>query len=141
MATRAYQFIVGPETSTLPTVGTVGASTDLTPASYCGEFTGTRASPSLITAAGGIAFSGTFAENTWFIAGSGGPIDITVNPQITAGINLGQRLRLIGRHATNSVKFDDGTGLSLNGSAILAENEVLSLMWDGTSWLEISRSY
>ena len=139
MATRAYQFIVGPETSTLPTVGTVAAASDLTPASYVGQITGTRASPSLIVAGTGIAFTGAFAENTWFIAGSGGAVDISANPQIVAG-TLGQRLRLVGRHAINTVQLDTGTGLWLNGTCILGEGEILNLWCDGVSWVEQSRS-
>lgn len=140
MATREYQFVVGPETSTLPTVGAISLSTDLITAGYVGKITGTRASPSLIVAATGVAFTGTFAENIWFIAGNGGVIDITINPQIAVGI-VGQRLRIVGRHATNTVQFDDGNGLSLNGTAIIAEDEILDLFCDGTVWVEVGRSF
>ena len=102
--------------------------------------TGSSASPSLITAAGGIAFTGVVGKNTWYIAGDGGAIDITANPQIAAATNVGQTLELIGRHDTNTVQFDDGTGLSINGSCILAADNVLSLVWDSTNWVEVSRS-
>lgn len=141
MATREYKFIVGPETSSLPTVTSVATSSDLIPASYTGTITGTRAAPSSIVAGTGIAFTGTFAENIWFIQGSGGAVNITANPQIVAGTNVGQRLTLIGRSDTNTVQFDDGTGLSINGSCILGEDQVLKLMWDGTNWIEIGRTF
>lgn len=140
MATREYRFIVGPETSSLPTIGSVSVSTDLTPASYVGSITGSRASPSAIVAGTGIAFTGTFAKNIWFIQGSGGAVDISANPQIAAGTNVGQRLLLIGRSDTNTVQLDDSNGLSLNGTCILGEDENIELFFDGTSWVELSRS-
>lgn len=141
MATREYQFINGPETSSLPTVGTVSASTDLTPASYTGKITGTRAAPSSIIAGTGVAFTGTFGKNIWFIQGSGGAVDVSANPQIAAATNVGQELRLIGRSDTNTVMFEDGTGLSLNGTCILGEDQILDLFFDGTNWVETNRSF
>ena len=102
--------------------------------------TGSRASPSLIIAGTGIAFTGVAGNNTWFIAGSGSAIDISASPQIVAGTNVGQRLTLIGRHATNTVQLDDGSGLSINGSCILAEDESISLFWDSVNWVELGRS-
>ena len=103
--------------------------------------TGTRASPSAIVAGTGVAFSGTVYHNTWFIEGSGGAVTVTANPQIVAGTTVGQELKLIGRNDTNTVTLANGTGLSLNGGAVLAADNVLSLFWDGTNWLETARTF
>lgn len=102
--------------------------------------TGSRGSPSLIVAGTGIAFTGVSGDNVWFIAGSGSAVDISANPQIAAGTNIGQKLTLIGRHSTNTVQFDTGTGLSINFMCILGADEVLNLIWDGTNWVETGRS-
>lgn len=100
---------------------------------------GSRASPTLITAAGGVAFTSTLYKTINFIAGDSGAIDITANPQIAAGSTVGQELLLIGRHATNTVTFEDGTGLSLNGMWVAGLDSVLGLVWDGTNWVESFR--
>jgi hypothetical protein len=101
--------------------------------------TGSRASPTAITAVGGISFSGTNYSNIAFITGSGGPVTVTASPQIAAATNVGQRLELIGRSGTNTVTLADGTGLSLNGAFVAGADSVLSLVWDGTNWVEESR--
>lgn len=97
---------------------------------------GSRASPQLITAAGGITFNGNALE-IQFIAGNGGPIDLTADPQISDGTSVGQILVLIGCHDTNTVKFDNGTGLDGNGNRTLGNDSCVAYMWDGTDWLEI----
>lgn len=101
--------------------------------------TGTRTSPSLITAAGGVSFSGTNYSNMKFIAGDSGPITVTANPQIAAATNVGQKIVLVGRDATNTVTLSDGTGLSLNGSWVGGLDSVLELVWDGAVWVEATR--
>lgn len=101
--------------------------------------TGTQASPSLITAVGGIAFTGTNYENLWFIAGNGSAITVTANPQIAAATNVGQHLTLVSKSASNTVKIQDGTGLALNGVWIGGLNSVIDLVWDGAVWVERSR--
>jgi len=126
--TRAYDFINGPETSTLPGGG-------FTPGV---EITGTRAAPQSIAAATGITINDEPIE-VIFVQGSGGPIDITANPQIEAATITGYQLILIGRDNTNTVKLDHGTGLSLNGPFYLKEDCIISLIWDGTNWNELYR--
>ena len=101
--------------------------------------TGTRAAPSAIVAGTGIAFTGGDYTNIWFVEGDGGAVDITADPQIAAGTNVGQRLTVIGRNNTNTVTLEHGTGLSLNGTAVLAEDSAIDLMWDGTNWTELAR--
>lgn len=118
---------------------TDGSGTWMPSAGATPIITGTTGSPTLITAGGGVTFSGTSYENTNFIAGNGGAVTVTANPQITAATNVGQRLTLIGRDATNTVTLSDGTGLSLNGTWIGGLQSVLNLEWDGTVWTEVSR--
>lgn len=104
------------------------------------SLSGTRASPTAVVAANGVVFSGNAYHNVYFIEGSGGAVDITANPQISAGNNVGQRLILIGRSDTNTVTLEDGTGLAQNGTVILEADEMIEYVWDGTLWNEISRS-
>jgi len=101
--------------------------------------TGTNASPTLVLAAVGIAFTGTAYENYAFVAGSAAPQVITANPQIAAGTNVGQRFVLIGKSATNTVTLSDGSGLSLNGPIVLGLDSSITLVWTGASWSELSR--
>ena len=102
--------------------------------------TGTRASPTAITAVGGITASTSAQVEYQFVEGSAGAVDISANPQISAGTFAGQKLVLIGRHDTNTVKLEHGTGLALNGVCFLAADSMISLFWDGTNWVEESRN-
>lgn len=101
--------------------------------------TGTAGSPTLITAVGGIAFTGSNYSNVKFIAGDSGAINVTANPQIAAGSSAGQMLTIVSRHATNTVTLEDGNGLSLNGPWVGGLDSVIELMFDGTNWVEKSR--
>jgi hypothetical protein len=101
--------------------------------------TGTRASPTNITAGGGITPGNTYSDETIFIQGSGAAVDISANPQIAAGTTVGQKLRLIGRSSVNTVLLEDGTGCSLNGAWLAEADSVITLLWDGTNWVEIAR--
>jgi hypothetical protein len=102
-----------------------------------GKITGTRGVPIAVSVAG--ITPGGYESETIYVAGDGGAIDITANPQIAAGNNDGDELILIGTSDANTLQFDDGNGLSLNGAMVLYNNSVLKLKWDGTTWLEISR--
>lgn len=102
--------------------------------------TGSRASPSLLTAGGGIAFTGTNYFNMWFVAGNAGAVDISANPQIAAGTNAGQRLMLVGRHDTNTIRLEDGTGLKLKGGSAevyLFADSTAEFVFDGTNWVQL----
>lgn len=71
------------------------------------------------------------------VAGDGGAIDITANPQIAAGIVDGQLLIIQGTHDTNTVKFDDGTGLAMSASVTLGDQDILEFIWDSgdSEWI------
>lgn len=141
MATRSYQFIVGPETSTLPTIGTPSEGTDLISKDYNQKITGTRGVPQAITVAGvTAAMIEEVQYQVIYCIGDGGAVDISANPQIDAGEVAGQHLLLIGTSDSSYVKFEYGDGLVLNGTCTLKNNDMLSLFWDGTNWLEMFRN-
>jgi hypothetical protein len=77
------------------------------------------------------------------VAGSGGAVDISANPQIADGID-GQIIMIQGTSDVNTVQFDDGTGLALSGgvSFTMGQGDILQLMYDSGDdiWYEISRS-
>jgi hypothetical protein len=100
---------------------------------------GSTGSPQAVTAGAGINIISITWTNVAFVAGSGGPVDITASPQVAAGTSVGQKLTVIGTSDTNTLKLDDGTGLSLNGSMVLGNHSVIDLIWDGSVWVEESR--
>jgi hypothetical protein len=103
--------------------------------------TGSRASPSTITAAGGLVYNTAgSARQMWFITGDTTTgTDITANPQISLGSTVGQELIIVGRDSDRPVIFEDGNGLSLNGPWTAYANSVLYLVWDTSVWLEVNR--
>ena len=75
------------------------------------------------------------------VVGDGGPINITKNPQIAAGNNVGEELNLTGMDDTNIVTLDNGDGLLIDGSVDLDSKTILNLLWTGTLWREMSKSF
>lgn len=100
---------------------------------------GTRASPNAITALAGIGIQGLLREFQ-FVVGNGGPIVVSVNPQIEAGSVIGQELVLKGTSDVSTVGIANGTGLELNGPCTLANGSCIWLVWDGTAWGEVARN-
>ena len=96
--------------------------------------TGSMGSPTLVVAANGITPAGV-GEQVIFVAGTGG-VDISANPQIAAGTQVGQKLTIIGTSDTDTVTLDDGTGLSQNGSITLKQHYEIRYMWTGSVWKE-----
>ena len=74
------------------------------------------------------------------ISGSGGAIDITANPQVADGTD-GQMITIECTSGANTVKFDDGNGLQLTSgvSFTMGANDILTLVYDGTDWIETGR--
>jgi len=136
---RTYDFVSGVETDDLPVAGTPSAEDDNVTLGFLLDVIGTRAAPIAI-AVGGILNVEDKFKTVYFIQGDGGPIDVTANPQIVAGTRVGQVLEIICRSDVNTVKLEDGTGLSLNGSFTMGEESRLELYWDGTNWIELTRS-
>ncbi len=124
---------------TVATADGSGGVTYVAPASVAPGISGTDASPTTVTAAGGVVFSGTAYENYYFVTAASA-ITVSASPQISAGTNVGQRLVLTSKSATNTITLQDGTGLSLNGTWVGGLDSVLILYWNGNSkWVEISR--
>jgi hypothetical protein len=124
---------------TVATADGSGGVTYLAPASTAPGFSGTDATPTTITAAGGVVFSGTAFENYYFLTAASA-ITVSANPQISAATNVGQRLVITSKSATNTITLQDGTGLSINGTWVGGLDSVLILYWNGNSkWVEISR--
>lgn len=102
---------------------------------------GTPAAPNTITAAGGVSFTFSDGERQikYLVGDTSTGTDITVNPQVAAATSTAFNLELYlyGSSDTNTVKFDDGNGLSLPNSRILYNRSILALLWNGTTWTEI----
>lgn len=121
------------------TVGTVITVTNTGVASTVLQVDGTRGSPQLITAVGGLSFSGSQPLTKKYIAGNGGAIVVTANPQIAAGNADGQELTIQSRSAGNIVELQDGTGLVMNGPWIGGLDSSITFTWDTASWVEKCR--
>jgi trimeric autotransporter adhesin len=123
--------------------GTVGMKWAAVP-SVAPSLNGSTGTPQSISAGTGIALSSIAYTNLAFIAGNGGAVVVSATPSITAGTAVGQTAVVLGTSDTNTVKLQDEAGLSgstlrLNGDWIGAAHSVLSLVWDGTYWVEMSR--
>lgn len=101
--------------------------------------TGSTGTPSSIVAGTGISISDV-AEETIFIAGSGGAVDISANPQIEASSFVGARLNLIGTSDTNTVTVENSDGLEMPYSFVIGSGDWISFVWNGTLWVESNRS-
>lgn len=80
-------------------------------------------------------------EQVCFVQGNGGAVDITSNPQIEAHTVVGAVMTLYGENDTNTLLLEDSNGLKLNGPALLMDNYVLRLMWNGSVWIETGRNF
>lgn len=105
--------------------------------------TGSPASPSTITAAGGISYTQSSGERQlyYLVGDTTTGTDITANPQIAAGTTTSNNLEiiLIGTDDDKTVILDDGNGLSLNGQMSLANKSAIGLLWNGSVWTEMFR--
>ena len=92
-----------------------------------------------VTAAGGI----TATTTELHVQGDGGPITITANPQIAAGVQS-QLLILHGQSDTNTLTLSNGTGIHIHSAtATLRDHDVLVLIYedDSAQWIEQSRNF
>lgn len=88
-----------------------------------------------ITAGGGITPVSTFMR----IQGDGGAVDITANPQISAGA-YGQLLIVEGESDVNTVLLENGDGMRLRGGRkVLHEHDYVGLIYDDDSneWVQV----
>lgn len=102
--------------------------------------TGSEATPFAVNPVVSLPIAVGKASQLIIMQGSGGPVDITANPQIVAGTVVGQLLRLYCVSNVNTVKLDDGTGLTMNGSYTMKNGSMIEFIWSGSVWLEESRN-
>lgn len=101
---------------------------------------GTRGSPTNVSAGSTITINPR-QRSMIYVQGSGGHVTMTANPQLTtSGMSEFSELIIRGRNNSQTVTLVNGNGLSLNGPCTLAEDDSISLVFDGTSWVEIGRS-
>lgn len=102
---------------------------------------GTPAAPNTITAAGGIGYTFSSGERqiSYVIGDTTTGTDITAAAQIAAATTTSVNLELFiyGTSDTNTVKLDDGNGLSLPASRTLYNRSVIALLWNGSLWTEL----
>jgi len=107
------------------------------------QFAGVLVAEPVATAAIAAAVGITPDKTLIRIAGDGGAIDITADPQVADGTD-GQIIILQGDSDANTVKLDDGTGLQLAGGAsiTLGQGDIIQLIFDSgdDDWKECFRS-
>lgn len=143
--------LVAPGTS--GNVLTSNGSTWTSAASVSGgapNISGSYASPTAVTAVGGVTISGLISNgpNFAFISGSGGPVTVTATPSVagcSSAATAGTIATIVG--GTNAVTLQDSaslasSGLSLNGNWTSASGRVLTLFCASATgpWIELSRS-
>lgn len=72
------------------------------------------------------------------IAGSGGPVDLTSNPQIADPTKSNKICVLEGTSDTNTVTLDNGTGLVLPASVTLGAGDLMVFFYNGTDWIGLA---
>jgi hypothetical protein len=66
------------------------------------------------------------------------PVTLNAATAITAGSTPGQMLILRGNSDVNTVTINDNAGTALGANRVLGANDILSMVWSGTAWVEIS---
>lgn len=150
MNPRIYEFITGIEASAQPDAGTPTNPNDVLTLSFVEtNLAGSRvvigsvATPEDVAAAGLTIPAGETYEHDYlaFIQGDGGAIDITNNPQIIHSLVVGDTLELRGCSDTNTLKLDNGNGLSLNSDSItLKSGSIIRFNYNGSVLEEVSRN-
>ena len=114
------------------------------------NISGTFASPTAVTAVGGVTVAGLVSNgpNYAFVTGSGGAVIVTATPSVagcSSAATPGTTVTIVG--GTNSITLQDSTslassGLSLNGNWTSASGRVLTLFCASATgpWIELSRS-
>lgn len=73
------------------------------------------------------------------VAGGSGSVTLSGTTAIANGSAVGQILLLIGNSDANTVTVNDGANVQCAAGAnrTLGRNDVLTLLWNGTDWLEV----
>jgi hypothetical protein len=101
---------------------------------------GTRGTPTNVVAGTTITVA-NLKQSVIYVQGDSGHVTMTANPQLTtSGIEEHNILVVRGRNDSQTVTLVNGNGLSLNGNCTLAADDSITLMFDGTNYVELSRS-
>ncbi len=95
---------------------------------------GSAAAPLVINEAVGFVSTADRLQQQYVMSNGGAKV-IAANPQISAGITVGQKLILISTSAVDTLQLTDGSGVSLHAPVlILREGQKAQFDWDGTLW-------
>ena len=105
---------------------------------------GSRGTPRSVVAATGITTGASHMSNSAAIQDiyvEGSAAGDNVCATINDGTIDGQRMTIVGRNDSNTLTFDSTTtNVIVNGSATLGANDTLTLRWDTSDWVEVSRN-
>lgn len=134
-----YKFILeDSQGNVLWTEDNVSAQVTITASNLFTANSGSAASPTAITASGGVPVGAQLLQTLFLMASGSNIASITVNPQIQAGTVVGQRVLIAWCDPTYSCVFANGTGLIRNGSYTMVNGSVSEYVWDGANWRMIS---
>lgn len=145
---RMYELVTGIEASAQPDAGDPVLPNDLVTLSYLEAYServkkvGTYAAPILVVAGTAIDPTIEVSKDAYlvFVAGNGGPVDMSADPQIVAPGRAGITLQIVGTSDANTVKLDNGAGLNQNGPRTLKSKTSISyISIDANTWQEVSR--
>lgn len=98
--------------------------------------TGSLAEPTLITD----QIVPAEVDREMIILAGDGAVTLTATPNIVAGDGFGEELVLMGTSNTDTVTLNTGNGTQINGSITLRSGSIITLVWNGSTWLEVSRN-
>lgn len=100
-----------------------------------------QTTPAAIASSGTIPITSSKYEESIRIQGSGGAVVVSTTTGIANGDLAGRKITLIGLDNTNTVQLTSAGNVTLNGACTLAQNDLITLIWDAVSvkWVELSR--
>lgn len=141
MNPRVMDFIVGIEASPQPDAGTPTNPNDVLTLGYFEDTAagkrrviGSRAAPEELTVAGLTipALEEYEHDVLAYVAGDGGPVDVSANPQVVHAFADGDTLELRGCSDVDTVKLNDGNGLDMNSDSIVLKNgSIIRFLYNG----------
>lgn len=98
-----------------------------------------RTTPYDVSAGAGFIFPSDTYGTLAFVQGDSGPVDVTADPQISSGVNVGQRLTMILVDASKPITWNDGNGLKTLGGPVVMDvaDQIVEWLWDGSDWIYI----
>jgi hypothetical protein len=97
--------------------------------------------PITITAASVLPNSAAEISTVIFVKGDTGGSTVGIDPFLTAGTIEGQRITIVATSDADFLVINSDSILSLESTYLMKDKHVLSLLWDGNTWTETSRSH